>query len=165
MIKLKNKMKVIMINPIRMKEVRSMIKVEPDLIERKVKKETLDIEEIVEKKIDTGAIIEIEEKWEIIEIVTIIEIEGIGEIIEVIEEMEEIKEEIKEIIEIEAEIEEIIEIVIGIKIEITINIKREMINKMTRKDMVQEIIKNLTLIKRIANKMDHKGKIVRNSDS
>ena len=161
MIKLKNKMKAIMINPIRMKGVRSMIKVEPDLTERKVKKETLDIEEIAEKKINTGAIIETEEKWEIIEIVTIIEIGGIGEIIEAIEEMEEIKE----IIEIEAEIEEIIEIVIGIKIEITINIKREMINKKTRKDMAREIIKNLTLIKRIASKMDHKGKIVRKSDS
>lgn len=54
------------------------------------------------------------------------------------------------------EIEEIIEIAIGKEIEIMISIQKEMKNKKIQKDMAQEVIKILSRIKKIANRMDHK---------
>lgn len=156
MIKMKKTMKVIMINQIKMKKVKNMIKVEPNLTEREVEKEILDIVEIAEKKINTGATIGIKmtiekgETWETTEIVIIIEIEGIKEIGMIIEAIIGIGA-VKEI----EEIEEIIEIAIGKEIEIMISIQKEMKNKKIQKDMAQEVIKILSRIKKIANRMDH----------
>jgi hypothetical protein len=127
MVKMKNLMKVIMINHTKMKEAINMKKIEPDLTEREVEKKILDIVEIAEKKINTGVTTEIDMKIEIGEIKEIIEIVTIKEIEEIIEKGK--VSEIGVIIEIKEEIDVIIEIAIGTEAEIMINIQKEMKNK------------------------------------
>jgi hypothetical protein len=127
MVKMKNLMKVIMINQTKMKEAINMTKIEPDLTEREVEKKILDIVEIAEKKINTGVTTEIDMKIEIGEIKEIIEIVTIKEIEEIIEIGKVTEKGV--IIEIREEIDVIIEIAIGIEAEIMNNIQKEMKNK------------------------------------
>jgi hypothetical protein len=127
MVKMKNLMKVIMINHTKMKEAINMKKIEPDLTEREVEKKILDIVEIAEKKINTRVTTEIDMKIEIGEIKEIIEIVTIKEKEEIIEKGK--VSEIGVIIEIKEEIDVIIEIAIGTEAEIMINIQKEMKNK------------------------------------
>ena len=163
MVKMKNLMKVIMINQTKMKEAINMTKIEPDLTEREVEKKILDIVEIAEKKINTGVTTEIDMKIEIGEIKEIIEIVTIKEIEEIIEIGK--VTEIGVIIEIREEIDVIIEIAIGIEAEIMNNIQKEMKNKKIQIDMAREVIKILSWIKKIAIRMNHKEKIVKKTDN
>ena len=163
MVKMKNLMKVIMINQTKMKEAINMTKIEPDLTEREVEKKILDIVEIAEKKINTGVTTEIDMKIEIGEIKEIIEIVTIKEIEEIIEIGK--VTEIGVIIEIREEKDVIIEIAIGIEAEIMNNIQKEMKNKKIQIDMAREVIKILSWIKKIAIRMNHKEKIVKKTDN